>query len=104
MLPCRTQALAGKLMNFKHIVVNYSRPDAAAAGAISSAGALLSIKAQVSRQKALEARIRALHPYALPEIIAVPVIAGSTGYLDWVTREDTGTAAAAPDSDCARSA
>lgn len=34
---------------------------------------------------ALEARLRALHPYELPEIIAVPLAAGLPAYLDWVT-------------------
>lgn len=32
----------------------------------------------------LEAAIRALHPYDLPEIIAVPITAGLTPYLDWI--------------------
>ncbi|MFI1013896.1 divalent-cation tolerance protein CutA [Streptomyces sp. NPDC020965] len=27
------------------------------------------------------------HDYETPEVIAVPVVAGSAGYLDWVTRE-----------------
>jgi len=35
----------------------------------------------------LEAAIRASHPYELPEIIAVPVTAGSSAYLDWVISE-----------------
>ncbi|MCU7906660.1 MAG: divalent-cation tolerance protein CutA, partial [Candidatus Thiodiazotropha sp. (ex Epidulcina cf. delphinae)] len=28
--------------------------------------------------------LRTLHPYELPEIIAVPVEQGLDGYLDWV--------------------
>ncbi len=35
----------------------------------------------------VEAAIRELHPYELPEIIAVPVTCGSSGYLDWVGAE-----------------
>jgi len=35
----------------------------------------------------VEAAIRELHPYELPEIIAVPVSCGSSGYLDWVSAE-----------------
>ncbi len=35
----------------------------------------------------VEAAIRELHPYELPEIIAVPVSCGSSGYLDWVAAE-----------------
>ena len=32
----------------------------------------------------LEARLRELHPYEVPEIIALPIQAGSTTYLDWI--------------------
>jgi periplasmic divalent cation tolerance protein len=31
--------------------------------------------------------IKDLHPYEVPEIIALPVIAGYLPYLDWVTEE-----------------
>jgi periplasmic divalent cation tolerance protein len=39
---------------------------------------------------ALEAAIRASHPYELPEIIAVTVERGLPAYLDWVAAQ-TGT-------------
>ena len=29
-------------------------------------------------------RVKSLHSYSVPEIIALPVIAGSSDYLDWV--------------------
>ncbi|MCW1914357.1 divalent-cation tolerance protein CutA [Luteolibacter sp. GHJ8] len=32
----------------------------------------------------LEAAIRELHPYEVPEILALPIAAGSTGYLEWL--------------------
>lgn len=35
----------------------------------------------------LEQLIHTVHPYELPEIIAVPVIAGLPAYLDWVSQE-----------------
>ncbi len=35
----------------------------------------------------LETLIREMHPYELPEIIAVPVCNGLPAYLDWVRRE-----------------
>lgn len=35
----------------------------------------------------LEATIRSMHPYQLPEIIAVPVEAGLPAYLDWIELE-----------------
>lgn len=36
---------------------------------------------------ALEAAIRSLHPYELPEIVALPVAAGWPAYLAWVAEE-----------------
>ena len=45
------------------------------------------IKTTEERYAALEAAIRAGHPYELPEIIAVPVERGLPAYLDWVTAE-----------------
>jgi periplasmic divalent cation tolerance protein len=47
----------------------------------------LLIKTTRGRYAALEAAIRAGHPYELPEIIAVPVTAGFPAYLDWVAAE-----------------
>lgn len=47
----------------------------------------LLIKTTAERYPALEAAIRAGHPYELPEIIAVPVEHGLPGYLDWVAHE-----------------
>lgn len=35
----------------------------------------------------VEAYIRANHPYDEPEILVMPVVAGSQGYLDWITSE-----------------
>lgn len=35
----------------------------------------------------LEQAIQALHPYELPEIVAVPLARGLPGYLDWVIAE-----------------
>lgn len=48
------------------------------------------IKTQRERYPELEAAILARHPYELPEIIAVPVIAGLAPYLDWITAETPG--------------
>lgn len=47
----------------------------------------LLIKTTESRYAALEAAIRARHPYELPEIIAVPVAHGLPEYLSWVDTE-----------------
>jgi periplasmic divalent cation tolerance protein len=45
------------------------------------------IKTRASRYPEIEAAIRRLHPYELPEVIAVPVERGLTDYLDWVAEE-----------------
>jgi periplasmic divalent cation tolerance protein len=45
---------------------------------------LLLIKSTVGRFEMLKARLLHLHPYELPELIAVPVERGHTAYLDWV--------------------
>jgi periplasmic divalent cation tolerance protein len=47
----------------------------------------LLIKTTRSAYPRLENLIREAHPYELPEIIAVPVIAGLPAYLDWVSSE-----------------
>ena len=36
---------------------------------------------------AVEEAIRAVHPYQVPEILAMPVAAGSERYLDWIEAE-----------------
>ncbi len=45
------------------------------------------IKSTAERYPALEAAIRAGHPYELPEIIAVPIEHGLPAYLAWVDAE-----------------
>ena len=57
-------------------------------GAIDSAEETpLLIKTTAERYAALEAAIRARHPYELPEIIAVPLARGRPDYLAWVAAE-----------------
>lgn len=48
---------------------------------------LLLIKTAADRFDALQARLRALHPYELPEIVAVEIAAGLPPYLDWIVAE-----------------
>jgi len=45
------------------------------------------IKTTAERYPALEAAIRAAHPYELPEIIAVPIERGLPAYLAWIGAE-----------------
>lgn len=47
----------------------------------------LLIKTSIARYAEVEAAIRSLHPYSMPEIIAVPVVSGFASYLRWVTDE-----------------
>lgn len=49
----------------------------------------LQIKTTEARYPELEKAIRAHHPYELPEVIAVPLCAGSPAYLDWVRAQTT---------------
>jgi periplasmic divalent cation tolerance protein len=45
---------------------------------------LLLIKTMSDRYGELEQRLVALHPYEVPEIIAVPVSSGAPSYLSWL--------------------
>jgi periplasmic divalent cation tolerance protein len=45
---------------------------------------LLIAKTKSSVFGKLQERVRSLHPYTTPEIIAIPVTAGFEGYLKWV--------------------
>jgi periplasmic divalent cation tolerance protein len=45
---------------------------------------LLVAKTTQARYAALEAEVRRLHPYELPEIVAVHVACGLPAYLQWV--------------------
>ncbi len=48
---------------------------------------LLIIKTMQSRYAELEMRLKALHPYEMAEIIALPIAAGSEPYLAWLAAE-----------------
>jgi periplasmic divalent cation tolerance protein len=48
---------------------------------------LLLIKTTHERLDALADRIRALHSYELPELLAVEAVGGLPAYLDWVAAE-----------------
>jgi periplasmic divalent cation tolerance protein len=54
-------------------------------GNIETAGEVpLLIKTRTAIYADVEAAIKRLHPYELPEIIAVSVGHGSSAYLDWI--------------------
>ncbi|MBI2401151.1 MAG: divalent-cation tolerance protein CutA [Gemmatimonadetes bacterium] len=45
------------------------------------------LKTPRARWDALRAAVEAHHPYEVPELLALPVVAGLERYLDWVTSE-----------------
>lgn len=42
-------------------------------------------KTEAARYEEVETAIRAVHSYEEPEILAIPVLHGSRGYLDWIS-------------------
>jgi periplasmic divalent cation tolerance protein len=57
-------------------------------GAIETATEVsLSIKTTASRYAEVQAAIKLLHPYQVPEIIAIPVTNGWEPYLAWIVEE-----------------
>ncbi len=47
----------------------------------------LVIKTTTEQVNALEARLRELHPYDVPEFIVIPIVQGSADYLSWLTEQ-----------------
>ena len=47
---------------------------------------VLLMKTMISKVKALEKELHALHPYELPEFVVLPLKSGSRGYLDWIKK------------------
>jgi periplasmic divalent cation tolerance protein len=52
-------------------------------GKVERAGEVLGV-IKTTRYADLEAAIRELHPYEVPEILALPVAEGNCSYLQWV--------------------
>ena len=48
---------------------------------------VLVIKTRADLYPQIENRIRALHTYELPQIVAIPIVAGSPDYLNWIDQE-----------------
>ena len=48
---------------------------------------LMLIKARRDDTDAIVARVEQLHPYRVPEVIAVEIVAGLGTYLDWIQAE-----------------
>jgi periplasmic divalent cation tolerance protein len=57
-------------------------------GAVEEADEVtLLIKTTQARYVELEAAIKTLHPYQVPEIIVLPIVGGLPSYLDWIGQE-----------------
>lgn len=50
---------------------------------------VLVMKTRADLYNALEAYIKSVHPYELPQIVATPITHGLPGYLNWVRTETT---------------
>ncbi|MGV0028634.1 divalent-cation tolerance protein CutA [Phormidesmis priestleyi] len=50
----------------------------------------LLIKSDLSRFAELEAKVKELHSYEVPEIIALSIVAGSINYLQWILEQVNG--------------
>jgi periplasmic divalent cation tolerance protein len=48
---------------------------------------MLFMKTKEALYEKLEARLKELHPYTVPEIIALPIVKGSEKYLRWLEEE-----------------
>ncbi len=48
---------------------------------------LLLIKSSAEKFEAIKCRIRSLHSYQVPEIIALPITLGDANYLNWLRKE-----------------
>lgn len=49
--------------------------------------ALIISKTSEELFSALEKRVKQLHSYEVPEIVAIPITQGSKSYLDWIVKE-----------------
>ncbi|MDA8390132.1 MAG: divalent-cation tolerance protein CutA [Gammaproteobacteria bacterium] len=54
----------------------------------TAAESLLIMKVACTHYEDLEQRLRAIHPYELPEILAIPVERGLPAYLAWLADPD----------------
>ncbi len=48
---------------------------------------ILLLKTRTALFERLRARVRMLHSYEVPEIVALPIVAGDKEYLDWLAAE-----------------
>lgn len=56
----------------------------------NAAETILMLKTLKSKFRKIESVIKQLHSYDVPEIIAIPIAAGSKDYLDWIKKSVKG--------------
>ncbi len=49
--------------------------------------ALLIAKTRLDKMEELKKHVKEMHPYAVPEVIALPIVTCLREYLDWIDRE-----------------
>ncbi len=60
-------------------------------GKVETTGeSLLILKTTRSNMKGLVRRVKQLHSYSVPEVIALPIAAGNPEYLSWVAKSCSG--------------
>lgn len=47
----------------------------------------LIIKTDLAQFARLEAKLKTIHPYEVPEILALPIVQGSNAYLSWMAEQ-----------------
>ena len=57
---------------------------------------LMIIKTRANLVAKLEQRVKQLHSYEVPEVIALPIVAGAKHYLDWIFESTTATRSVSP--------
>ncbi|MEJ5172525.1 MAG: divalent-cation tolerance protein CutA [Hydrogenothermaceae bacterium] len=45
---------------------------------------LLIVKSKLEKFEELKNTVKSIHPYTVPEIIAIPIVAGNSEYLSWI--------------------
>ena len=63
-------------------------------GRVNDDGEVLAVmKTRQECFEPLEKAVKSLHSYTVPEIIALPIVAGSQSYLDWIDETTGGKSA-----------
>lgn len=92
--PAQARQLVRKLVDERVIACGTVLPGATSVyrwqGKVAEeAEVVVLLKTTKARWDALQAAVEAQHPYEVPELLALPVVAGLERYLDWVASETT---------------